>query len=1275
MKMSQLRWRTVSLWLCVAAVAVVWYSSCQVCCTESNQDVPKAPTTQGFSSEEELVEKSHHHQVEENSVLPTHLSSDRELQVAEGHEKENQISEEMELKQQVFDAEEPVVEVDVEEADKQAEKRSDDQRSETPLIPDQDPSSPLPRRDSVSGFSAENEESSSFNLPDSLSNGVVDGVSHVAATEVSESDLPPADCEEEDNPFDHESNPPIVLENTSNAHTTGTKTHVDPSLISPTPPPHSTQHVEANMSHPQPASSPAAADTDSSVSGKDPEDIPTFDEWKRKVMEVEKEKTQSTHTSTNGGSHTVKKVQKNFNNYASVECGAKILGSNPEAKSTSAILMENMDLYMLNPCSNKIWFIIELCEPVQVKQLDIANFELFSSTPKDFLVSISDRYPTNKWLKLGTFHARDERTVQSFPLDEHLYAKYVKMFTKYIKVELLSHFGSEHFCPLSLIRVFGTSMVEEYEEIAEPPERAEDPDDDLDYHSGLVPGENNLSQNLIGSATDAIMNMVNNLAVNVLGGGPEVQGNLSSHDMNMTEPSEQLEVTAETPTTNRTSVQDTEDTPIPSDLDVPETVTPPSEKDALETSTTADESEQDLPPVEEEKKDDEAPISSTIILLGEEEESEEVGDKKEPQEPPQENPSMSPSSFSCAASLREYLLHRCLTKKRKCQTAERKKTIPPVPFPSWQLLPQPSACPEPQQQPRAEEASEPAPESRSTESEGPEAPGDAVESGSDPLPPFLLEPSQTLNLPDSSTAKASPAVPTPQLSSEELTPKKIQDVSLKEENAESSASLTASIHLKPTAAPDDALDNKPDDDVSQREVNAPIQAHDETDQPSVLLPTSSPHSEHARNPADAPPEDAAEGPHLGVEPEPPIMDVKADELADDVPAPSGENAPSPRPSSPTPSPSISDIYAEPPNGTEQNGNPVHGSSQKESVFMRLNNRIKALEMNMSLSSRYLEQLSQRYRKQMEEMQKAFNKTIIKLQNTSRIAEEQDQRQTESIQLLQGQLKNVTQLVLNLSIRVGQLQSEVSDRQNYLLLSLGLCACLGLLLCANHCRLSPIPPTAEPEPPTTKNYTYCCPERQLSCSEESGLKRRVSYPLINSIQLASTEGPEMLHAEETQNLCPANRKRRRRKMKTTEKVETLKPSLHSAPELCNGAIRCNGEPVTTNPPPLTNSFLQPTFRDSPSEGGSEGSSHSDDPSFCGITTACSRICDGLPPPKTRAEKRALRRRRPKPACAVVDVFHAPQRGRSDSLPISTIEDIMGKRTQQSCGTFMPLSGSA
>jgi len=34
----------------------------------------------------------------------------------------------------------------------------------------------------------------------------------------------------------------------------------------------------------------------------------------------------------------------------------------------------------------------------------------------------------------------------------------------FFKFEMKSHFGNEHFCPLTLIRVLGISMVEEYEE-------------------------------------------------------------------------------------------------------------------------------------------------------------------------------------------------------------------------------------------------------------------------------------------------------------------------------------------------------------------------------------------------------------------------------------------------------------------------------------------------------------------------------------------------------------------------------------------------------------------------------------------------------------------------------------------------------------------------------------------------------------------------------------------------------------------------------------------
>lgn len=43
---------------------------------------------------------------------------------------------------------------------------------------------------------------------------------------------------------------------------------------------------------------------------------------------------------------------------------------------------------------------------------------------------------------------------------------------------------------------------------------------------------------------------------------------------------------------------------------------------------------------------------------------------------------------------------------------------------------------------------------------------------------------------------------------------------------------------------------------------------------------------------------------------------------------------------------------------------------------------------------------------------------------------QDQRQTESIQLLQAQLENMTRLVLNLSVRVSQLQVEVRSNRSW-----------------------------------------------------------------------------------------------------------------------------------------------------------------------------------------------------------------------------------------------------
>uniref|UniRef100_A0A914DRE4 SUN domain-containing protein n=1 Tax=Acrobeloides nanus TaxID=290746 RepID=A0A914DRE4_9BILA len=147
-------------------------------------------------------------------------------------------------------------------------------------------------------------------------------------------------------------------------------------------------------------------------------------------------------------------------NYASKECGAKIVFANPEAENKGAILNDKeKDEYMRNPCEkaqNK-FLVIELCETIQPTIVEIANFELFSSNPREFRVSISERYPAIEWIDAGEFIAQDTRDIQTFSIiPKGSYAKFVRL-------ELLSHYGKEHYCTLSLFRIYGISMVDEYE--------------------------------------------------------------------------------------------------------------------------------------------------------------------------------------------------------------------------------------------------------------------------------------------------------------------------------------------------------------------------------------------------------------------------------------------------------------------------------------------------------------------------------------------------------------------------------------------------------------------------------------------------------------------------------------------------------------------------------------------------------------------------------------------------------------------------------------------
>ena len=146
-------------------------------------------------------------------------------------------------------------------------------------------------------------------------------------------------------------------------------------------------------------------------------------------------------------------------NYASYDCAATILKTNPEAKGANAVLGKNKDSYMLNECSaqNK-YIILELCDDISIDTIVLANFEFFSSTFRTFRVSVSDKYPVkvDKWKTLGTFEARNTRDVQAFLVENPV------IWARYLRIEFLSHYGNEYYCPVSLVRVHGTTMLDEY---------------------------------------------------------------------------------------------------------------------------------------------------------------------------------------------------------------------------------------------------------------------------------------------------------------------------------------------------------------------------------------------------------------------------------------------------------------------------------------------------------------------------------------------------------------------------------------------------------------------------------------------------------------------------------------------------------------------------------------------------------------------------------------------------------------------------------------------
>jgi len=144
-------------------------------------------------------------------------------------------------------------------------------------------------------------------------------------------------------------------------------------------------------------------------------------------------------------------------NFAGLECGAKLIKSSDSLKHPQNLISKNQDEYMLTECKDSTFFTIELCETIKVMRFEIDNFELYSGTVRNFTVRTVDKYSNNlkDWIVIGNFEA------SSYKMEMQTFSDFdLKAFGKFIRVDINSHYGTEHYCTMTSFRVFG---ITEYE--------------------------------------------------------------------------------------------------------------------------------------------------------------------------------------------------------------------------------------------------------------------------------------------------------------------------------------------------------------------------------------------------------------------------------------------------------------------------------------------------------------------------------------------------------------------------------------------------------------------------------------------------------------------------------------------------------------------------------------------------------------------------------------------------------------------------------------------
>ncbi|KAM3349828.1 hypothetical protein ACQJBY_022600 [Aegilops geniculata] len=180
-----------------------------------------------------------------------------------------------------------------------------------------------------------------------------------------------------------------------------------------------------------------------------------LDEFRSRILQGKADNDSGRHHQrvADGATHRLEPSGAEYN-YAAASKGAKVLAHNKEAKGAANILDGDKDRYLRNPCSAEDKFVVvQLSEETLVHTVALANLEHYSSNFKDLELHGSLSYPGEAWELLGRFTAENGKHAQRFVLAE-------PRWTRYLRLRLVSHYGSGFYCILSYLEVYGIDAVE-----------------------------------------------------------------------------------------------------------------------------------------------------------------------------------------------------------------------------------------------------------------------------------------------------------------------------------------------------------------------------------------------------------------------------------------------------------------------------------------------------------------------------------------------------------------------------------------------------------------------------------------------------------------------------------------------------------------------------------------------------------------------------------------------------------------------------------------------